>query len=195
MVRCYITDRTALPAPNAGSVAALLAQIAAVGHAGIELIQLREKDLDGRALYQLAVAARERLASSPGQLLINDRLDIALAAGAAGVHLPAAGLPVAEVRRHAPAGFIITQSCHSPAEVAAAARAGADWCVLAPIFSTPSKPGVAPLGVEAIRAAAGQGRVLALGGISAETISRCLEAGAAGIAGIRYFQSTHPAKP
>ncbi len=188
MVRCYITDRSLLPGAPGDRIATLLDCVGRAARQGATLIQLREKDLPARELFALAQAAQARLAETGGKLLINDRLDIALAVGAAGVHLPAAGLPVAAVRRAAPAGFLITRSCHSPAEAAAAARDGADFCLLAPIFPTPSKPGAIPLGIEALRAAAAHARVLALGGVTEENIAACLAAGAAGIAGIRYFQ-------
>lgn len=188
MVRCYITDRSLLPGAPGDRIATLLDCVGRAARQGATLIQLREKDLPARELFALAQAAQARLAETGGKLLINDRLDIALAVGAAGVHLPAAGLPVAAVRRAAPAGFLITRSCHSPAEAAAAARDGADFCLLAPIFPTPSKPGAVPLGIEALRAAAAHARVLALGGVTEENIAACLAAGAAGMAGIRYFQ-------
>ncbi len=188
MVRCYITDRSLLPGAPGDRIATLLDCVGRAARQGATLIQLREKDLPARELFALAQAAQARLAETGGKLLINDRLDIALAVGAAGVHLPAMGLPVAAVRRAAPAGFLITRSCHSPAEAAAAARDGADFCLLAPIFPTPSKPGAVPLGIEALRAAAAHARVLALGGVTEENIAACLAAGAAGIAGIRYFQ-------
>ncbi|MGH9528278.1 MAG: thiamine phosphate synthase, partial [Terriglobales bacterium] len=146
MVRCYITDRRRLGRSERQRREALLEQVAAVAAAGIEFIQLREKDLDGGALLALARAALTRIGTHGCRLLINDRLDVALASGAAGVHLPAAGLPPATVRASAPPGFLIAVSCHSLAEVTAAAQAGADACVLAPIFATPSKPGAPGLG-------------------------------------------------
>lgn len=188
MVRCYITDRSLLPGAPGDRIATLLDCVGRAARRGATLIQLREKDLPARELFALAQAAQARLAETGAKLLINDRLDIALAVGAGGVHLPAAGLPVAAVRRAAPAGFLITRSCHSPAEAAAAARDGADFCLFAPIFPTPSKPGAIPLGIEALRAAAAHARVLALGGVTEENIAACLAAGAAGMAGIRYFQ-------
>ncbi len=188
MIRCYITDRSLLPGAPGDRIATLLDCVGRVARQGTTLIQLREKDLPARELFALAQAAQARLAGTGGKLLINDRWDIALAVGAAGVHLPATGVPVAAVRRAAPAGFLITRSCHSPAEAAAAARDGADFCLLAPIFPTPSKPGAVPLGIEALRAAAAHARVLALGGVTEENIATCLAAGAAGMAGIRYFQ-------
>lgn len=189
MVRCYITDRSILPCAPGARIATLLDCVGRAARQGTTLIQLREKDLPAHEQFELAQAAIARLAGTGAKLIVNDRLDIALAVGAAGVHLPAAGLPVAAVRRGAPAGFLITRSCHSPAEAGAATRDGADFCLLAPIFATPSKPGVSPLGLEALRAAATQARVLALGGVSEGNIAVCLAAGAAGIAGIRYFQA------
>lgn len=189
MVRCYITDRRLLPGRPAEQQEALLNRIEQVAAQGVEFIQLREKDLEGRELFALTRAALKRIGAHRGRLLINDRLDVALAAGAAGAHLPGDGLPVAAVRRATPEGFFITKSCHSLEEAAEAARAGADACLLGPVFPTPTKSGQPGLGLEALRQASGLAPIWALGGITAENAELCRRAGAAGIAGIRYFQS------
>lgn len=189
MLRCYITDRRALADDAAAQRQALLDHVEATAAGGVSFIQLREKDLDGAELLALAQAALARIAPHPCRLLLNDRLDVALAAGAAGIHLPADGLPVAAVRRAVPPGFFITVSCHSVADVAAAAGAGADACLLAPIFPTPSKPGQPGLGLEVLRAAAARAPVWALGGVNAQNAELCRAAGAAGVAGIRCFQT------
>lgn len=189
MLRCYITDRRALAPHPAEQRQALLDHVAAAAAAGANFIQLREKDLDGAELLALARAALARIGPHPCRLLLNDRLDLALAAGAAGVHLPADGLPVAVVRAAVPPGFFLTVSCHSVAAVAAAAAAGADACLLAPVFPTPSKPGQPGLGLEVLRAAAARAPVWALGGVNAQNAELCRAAGAAGVAGIRWFQT------
>lgn len=187
----------------------------AAARAGVDFVQLRVKPASAGELFtwarELAEAFRA-LPSPRARLLINDRLDIALAAGADGVHLPAAGLDPARVRaaldgatgRGASRGasrFWIAASSHAAAEVVAAARAGADFAVLGPIFATPSKAAFGPpLGLAPLRAAvaglagiAPSFPVLALGGITAENAAQCLAAGAAGVAAIRLFHSDDPA--
>jgi thiamine-phosphate pyrophosphorylase len=124
-------------------------------------------------------------------VLVNDRLDVALGAGADGVHLGVHSMPVQVVRQVAPRPFLLGASCHSLREAMAAESSGADYLVLGPIFETPSKLAYGPpLGLEELRNVASQIRipVLALGGITVERVRPCLEAGASGIAGIRIFQ-------
>ena len=183
----YVTDSAQL-----GPAEGLLERIRAAFAAGVDWVQVREKRMPTRELCRLveqAVALPEKCAA---RLLVNERLDVALACGADGVHLPADSLPVAVVRRAAPEGWLVGVSCHSPEEVEAAAREGASFAVLGPIFSTPGK--LSPLGLEPLRQAcgrlaAGGFPVLALGGVNLENAGGCLEAGAAGIAAIRLFQS------
>lgn len=163
--------------------------LVAVARAGVDFIQVREKQLSGRDL--LAFCRKLRAAIPPGnpKLLVNGRLDIALAAGFDGVHCPANGLPPHRLRSLAPVGFLLGLSCHSVAEVQAAVDA--DFCVFGPVFATPSKLAYGPpLGLAALRAAAHCGRpVLALGGVNAGNAAQCLAQGAAGVAGIRLFAS------
>ena len=179
-----ITDRALvadLPARALSALRGLRPRTAAV--------QLREKDLGGRALLGLARALR-RACDEAGQLLIvNDRIDVALAAGADGVHLPSAGIPVAEARHLLGPEAIIGRSCHSRAEVEAALAGGASYATFSPIYDTPSKREYgAPLGVEALREAAALGLPLvALGGIDAGRAREVRAAGAAGVAAIRAW--------
>ena len=194
MLLYYITARTQFPGREAERRAALLARIAEAAHAGVDYIQLREKDLNSGDLASLARAAlaRIRANSSTTRLIINSRTDVALAVRADGAHLTSNDLAPAEVRAIVAAtpraaGFMIAVSCHSAAEVLRAAEQGADFAVLAPVFE---KPGAAPCGLDALRAAA-KGcaiPVLALGGVTIDNASACLAAGAAGVAGIRLFQ-------
>ena len=156
---------------------------------GTAAVHLREKDLGGRALLQLARALRRACDEAGQLLLINDRLDVALAVGADGVHLPSAGVPVADARRLLGPTALIGRSCHSLAEVQAARAGGADYATFSPIFDTPSKRQYgAPLGLAALVEAADVGLPLvALGGITPENASAARGAGAVGVAAVRVW--------
>ena len=137
-------------------------------------LQLREKDLDGRELYQLATALRPICTRHRAHLIVNDRIDVALAAGADGVHLPANSIAVADARQLVGRSRLIGVSTHSAAEAADAAAAGADFAVFGPVWPTLSKPGYGPArGAESLgaacRAVAGM-PLYALGGVTAERI-------------------------
>lgn len=168
----------------------LLGLIEQAAQAGVDLIQIREKDLSARALADVVEAARRRLASSSTRLLVNDRLDVALACGADGVHLTTQSLPTAVVRRLVGRDFLIGVSTHSLEEAQRAEAEGADFIVLGPVFATPSKADLgSPLGLTAFEEIARQMSipVLAIGGITVERASEVLTRGASGIAAIRLF--------
>jgi thiamine-phosphate pyrophosphorylase len=203
----YITDRHLFPGDGAEQERRLLEKIAECAAAGVDLVQLREKDLGTRALEELAHKAMAALGSSVTRLLVNSRTDIALACGAHGVHLPANDLPASEVRAvltrtaltqttvtHAGIGSpVIGVSAHSVADVANAEAHGADFAAFAPIFEkngTASHEGLEQLRQVCHRKEKAQPPmpVLALGGITLENARQCVEAGAAGIAAIRLFQ-------
>jgi thiamine-phosphate pyrophosphorylase len=197
-ILCYVTDRRAL-APQlsaAEQLAALTGRIRAAIAAGVDWIQLREKDLTARQLVQLTNDAVRAAQGTRAKVIVNDRLDVALAAGAAGVHLGGQSVPVAAVaenRSRFPEGFLIGASCHSLAEAQAAAQAGADYVIFGPVFATPSKAAYGPpQGVEKLAEVCTQVRVpvIAIGGITAENAAACLQAGAAGLAAIRLFQES-----
>jgi len=188
MIRCHITDRR-----SAGGVQALLERIEANARAGVEWIQIREKDLDGRALAELVLEALRR---APGALiLVNSRADVALACGAGGLHLPAGSPLPSAFRPICPPGFRIGVSCHSEEELVLAEREGADYALFSPVFRPLSKEDARPPhGLEGLRRACSRVRipVLALGGITAENAPLCAAAGAAGVAGISMFQLPAP---
>jgi thiamine-phosphate pyrophosphorylase len=193
----YITDRNSFPGTALEKEQLLLKKIAACAAAGVDLIQLREKDLGGRELESLARKALATLSGgSPARLLINSRSDVALACGAHGVHLPAGDLLASDVRmvwnragRPAP---LIGVSVHSLDEAALAEAHGADFAVFGPVFEKSGQPH--PQGLEHLRQAcrrsdrAASMPLLALGGVSRDNAEQCLEAGASGVAGIRLFQ-------
>lgn len=150
---------------------------------GVRAVQLREKDLAGGALYQLACALRKLTASYQARLLINDRIDVALAVEADGVHLGHTSFPVAAARRLLGAEKLIGVSVHSPEEIAAAA--GADFLVFGPVYFTPAKAAYGePQGLTRLRQAVVQSPVpvLAIGGIHAAQVAEVLAAGAQGVA-------------
>lgn len=186
-MRCYITDRRAL-----GGLENLLSVIARVLNTGIEFIQIREKDLPARQLAELVTAALAMPNPHHARILVNTRVDVALAAGAHGAHLPGGSPPPSTWRAIVPASFLFGVSCHSLAGLRDAEAGGADFAFYSPIFESSSKPGYGPaLGLEALRAAARAVRipVLALGGITEQNTPACLQAGASGIAGISLFQN------
>ena len=197
MLLYYITDRKGFPGAAAQQRSALLRRMAEAACAGVDRIQLREKDLSPRELERLAgealVAVRDHSVTT--KLLINGRTDVALACGADGVHLPAGEIAASEVRalwmQCRASRPWIGVSAHTADDVHEAKASAADFAVFAPIFEKvpTGKPGI---GLEALRAACAEAderfRVLALGGVTVSNASSCVDAGATGVAGIRLFQ-------
>lgn len=175
-----ISDRTTLPPDG------LPSWLAALAGAGVEAVQLREKDLDDRVLLAAARAARASVGLEV-RLLVNGRADVALAAGADGVHLSAAGVPVAPLRRRFGGRLVIGRSTHRLEEVEAARDAGADYVTFGPVLAVAGKG--EPVGFGGLARAARLGiPVLALGGITEDRLAEVAAAGAAGVAAIRLFQ-------
>jgi thiamine-phosphate pyrophosphorylase len=186
-VICMITDRHRL---GPGGDAALVRRVAAAARAGVHLVQLRERDLEGRALTALASACVDAVRGTAARVVVNDRLDVALAAGAHGVHLRSDSMAAARVRRIAPAGFLIGRSIHSVQEARdAAGEAAVDYLIFGTVFATASKPEAAPAGLDALAdaAAATTIPVVAVGGVTAGTAGLLARTGAAGIAAIGLF--------
>lgn len=153
---------------------------------GVEMIQIRAKELSARALAELVRGALANARQS--KILVNTRSDIAIACGAHGVHLPADSIAPATIRRLTSAGFLIGVSCHNVDELRAAEREGADFAVYGPVFPSVTKS-LTPIGIHAFReAVAAVGLpVYALGGVTAANAQACIDAGATGIAGISLF--------
>jgi thiamine-phosphate pyrophosphorylase len=190
----YITDRTHFPGTESQRRESLLKKVSEAAKAGVDYIQLREKDLPARELESLAQQSAQIINSrSHTRLLINSRTDIALAIGAHGVHLTANDISPVDVRKiwREAHGFqqpIVAISCHTEAEVIAAQSASADFVVFGPVFEKlGSKQTAAGLG-QLQKVCQHRVPVLALGGVTIENAHLCLQAGASGVAGIRLFQ-------
>ena len=206
----YITDRSQFSGDESARRRALLQKIADAARCGVDTIQLREKELPARQLQELALEALDvirrespasRAENSPtSRLLINSRTDIALAVDADGVHLRSDDVSPAEVRqivqkvftqnsKPQTRNFVVAVSCHSEEDVIKAAKQRADFVVFAPVFEKGGSPQTRLAGLDQLRRACRHGLpVFALGGVTLENASSCLEAGAAGLAGIRLFQ-------
>jgi len=169
----------------------ILRLVRAAVDAEVPLFQIREKSLSARALYELVVGAVSITRASKTRLLVNDRVDVARAAGADGVHLTAHSLPADVVRSACGPDFLIGVSTHSREEAQAARAGGADFVVFGPVFETESKRLFGPpQGLDQLREVTsemGEFPVFAIGGITLEKIPACLSAGARGIAGITLF--------
>jgi thiamine-phosphate pyrophosphorylase len=165
-------------------------QVRDAAASGVQLIQVREHQLDGRALLELARRVVDAVHGTSARVLINDRLDVALASSAHGVHLRSASYPAARARALVPTGFLIGTSVHSASEASAAADSGADYVLFGNVFESASKPGLKGAGLEALAAVVRRVRVpvLAVGGITPDRIPQIQETGAAGFAAISMFR-------
>lgn len=192
-----VTDRQRCAGVPAGTNdglaggAALVTVAAAAARAGVDVIQLRERGLEDALLLALALDVRRAIAGTGVRMVVNDRIDIALAAGADGVHLPGSGVSCARLRAIVPDGFLVGRSVHSAAEaVAAESGGGCDYLVCGTVFGSEGKPaGHAVAGLEALAAVCAAVRlpVLAIGGISSARVPDVVRAGAAGVAAIGLF--------
>jgi thiamine-phosphate pyrophosphorylase len=177
--------------PAAEDFRNVLRLIAAAVRAGVSLVQLREKRLTARVLYELAARSAELVRGTGTRLLVNDRADVARAAGADGVHLTTRSLEASTVRRVFGPEFLIGVSTHTPAEARAARDHGADFAVYGPVFDTPSKRAYGPpVGLASLREvvqALSPFPLVALGGVTLDNACAALDAGAGGVAAIRLF--------
>ena len=181
---CLVTDRRRL----GGAVDAVVEQATEAIGSGIDLIQIRERDLGSAALAALVARVVEAARGSSTRVLVNDRLDIAIAVGAAGVHLRADSMPVAAARRLAPTPFLVGRSVHTVDEARAAGDA--DYLIAGTVFPSTSKPGAASwLGIEGLAAIvrAASVPVLGIGGTTLDRLDDLASAGAAGVAAIGMF--------
>jgi len=182
---------TETTSPQSPEFQDILIQIRAAAAAQIDLVQIREKRLTARVLFELTERAVELTHASSTRILVNDRADIASGAGAHGVHLTTQSLAVAVIRKSFAQNFLIGASTHSWEEAQLAYEQGADFIVFGPIFSTKSKEQFGPpLGLEKLSDVCGNldpFPVLALGGVSEVAARQCFEAGASGVAGISLF--------
>ena len=210
---CYVTDRKSLG--DARTPASVLTRIQMAMEAGADWVQVREKDMAARELVALvrdavgaadaiarAASAGATIAVSAGderaisRVIVNDRLDVALAAGAAGVHLGRESLNASDVVQWCRSGnaapeFLVGVSCHSLEEAREAESAGASYIFFGPIFETPSKRALgAPQGLARLAEICKSVRVpvIAIGGVDEDNAVECVRSGAAGIAAIRMFQ-------
>jgi thiamine-phosphate pyrophosphorylase len=208
-ILCYVTDRHSLQLdPRKSSIRLLTEKIERIVAAGVDWVQLREKDLSGKdasllareALRCASNHAAQALEDVPVRILVNNRLDVALAEQAGGVHLSENSVPMEEAKRLLLAfrstktpsrDFLIGASCHSLEAAKSAASHGASYIHFGPIFATPSKAAFGPpQGLERLAEVCSSVRipVLAIGGITLENVRSCFSAGASGIAAIRLFQ-------
>jgi len=175
---CLVTDRRQRD---------VLEQARLAVDAGVDLIQVRERDLDAAPLAELVSSVLRIARASATRVVVNDRLDVAMASGADGVHLRADSVAPADARRLAPTGFLVGRSVHNPAEARAAG--GADYLIAGTAFPTSSKPGASCLGVDGLRAIvqASTAPVLAIGGVTRDGLPAIAATGAAGVAAIGLF--------
>lgn len=189
-VLCMVTEPL-----NGLDETALVDRVARAVAGGVHLIQVRQPDLDGGPLLHLVERCVDVVRGSRARVIVNDRLDVALAAGAHGVHLRTASMPAARLRAIVPAGFLIGRSVHASDEAGRVTAAGGlDYLIAGTVFPSPSKPGVAGIGLQGLRAIvhATALPVLAIGGMSRDMVGPVGETGAAGFAAIGLFAREVP---
>jgi thiamine-phosphate diphosphorylase len=182
------------PTPDADRL--LVERVGMAARAGVHLVQIRQPDYDGDALARLVESAVNAVRGTPARVLVNDRLDVALVAGAHGLHLRSDSVPAARVRAFAPAGFLIGRSVHSAEEARRVTdEGGHDYLIFGTVFATPSKPGQRGTGLAPLAAACADLPlpVLAIGGMTEDSVGAVAKSGAAGFAAINLFADCDPA--
>ncbi len=182
---CLVTDRSACLGRPLEQV------VAAAVEAGVGVVQLRERDLPARELFELGSRLKGPIHAAGALLVVNDRMDVAMAVGADGVHLGARSLTVAQARRLCGDAMLVGASAHSVQEALRAETEGADYVILGTIFETRSHPDVMPAGAKLVTEAAGALAipVVAIGGVNAGNAPEVMAAGAAGVAVVTAIQS------
>lgn len=188
---CLVTDRRRLGPRDPEGVTALVDDVGAAARAGVDMVILRERDLAAAALLELAGRCVERTRGTATRVLVNERVDVALAAGASGVHLRSDSVDAPRVRRIVPPGFLVGRSVHGADEaVECAARGGLDYLLFGMVFRSPSKdaaiPAAGPDGLRRLTAAVSL-PILAIGGVTRQTLPLMVGTGAAGVAAISLF--------
>lgn len=191
-VICMITDRRRY---GTNWEDALVERVAAAARAGVHLVQVRERDLDGGPLARLVSRCVEAVRGTGARILVNDRLDVALTAGAHGVHLPGEAMPASRARALAPSPFVLGRSVHAIEEArAVTSEAGLDYLIFGTVFESASKPGAPAAGAETLARVVAETRcpVLAVGGVTGDRMAELGRAGAAGFAAIGLFADCSP---
>ncbi len=187
---CVVSDRTRLASAAGREVDGLIERLSLAAQAGADLVQIREPDLPSRVLYDVVRRTIEAAGSTASRILVSDRVDVALAAGAHGVHLKAESMETAAVRALVPEGFLVGRSVHAAPEAVTAAEGGADYLIFGTVLPTRSKPSKQPTaGLAALQAAVAAVRVpvLGIGGMTVDAAPDVARTGAAGIAAIGLF--------
>lgn len=189
-VLCLVTDRRRLAPDRPGCLDRLIDLIERAAGAGVNLVQIRESNLDDRTLTEVVSRAVERTAPTQTRVLVNDRVDVAVSAGAAGVHLRHDSCPAERVRSLCPDGWLVGRSVHTVDEAERVAQSGAvDYLIMGTIFESVSKPGGTPVGLGVLRGVVGRVPlpVLAIGGVTVGRAESVARTGAAGIAAVGEF--------
>lgn len=191
-VVCMVTS----PAGEPVALDALVERVAVAAHAGVHLVQVRQLHLDGGPLMDVVRRCLDAVRGTATRVVVNDRVDVAVTAGAHGVHLRGQSMPAMRVREVVSPGFLIGRSVHSQEEARTAVAAGGlDYLIAGTIFETLSKPGIASVGVGllSVIVQAVPIPVLAIGGVTLDTIPAVASSGAAGFAAIGLFEQDEPA--
>ena len=185
-----VTNRARFHGAGTTELGTLYEQVSAAVFAGVDLIQIREADLPDRLLFDLVSYSVDMARGTGSVILVNERFDIALAAGAGGAHLRANSIPAQVLRPHLPPGFVLGRSVHDAGEAVRVAKAGGlDYVTLGTMFPSVSHPDGRVCGLEALESVAHALTlpVLAIGGVTAENLETLFGAGASGVAGIGMF--------